>query len=162
MKILYFLFTILLIPNLNCINYDLHPELSKGTSFYIRNPIPDSFKNSRVFYSATKFNGGIVQKSDKIRIDEYYFLSFYTGRAIGTFKNGSLVDLLEKEIKNIQIREDEYFLFEINNIKYESNAYYDLLNDFIPGGFIRYNYYQLYYTLKILTKEQFNNLASNK
>lgn len=161
MRIIYLFLTISILF-VNCINYDLHPELSKGTSFHIRNPIHESFKNSRVFYTATKFNGGSIQKENKIKIDEYYFLSFYTGRALGTFKNGSLIDILEKEIENIEIKSDEYFLFEIENIKYESNAYYDLLNDFIPGGFFRYNYYVLYYKLKIITKVEFYKIASIK
>lgn len=144
----------------NCINYDLHPELSKGSSFHIREPIKDSYNYSKVFYTATKFDGGSLIKTGKVRIDEYYFLSFYTGRTFGTYKNGSLVDILEKQIQNIEFKNDDYFLFEVNNIQYESNAYYDLLNDFIPGGFIRYNYYQLYYTLKIINKEEFRRIAA--
>ncbi|EMY63540.1 hypothetical protein [Leptospira terpstrae] len=146
----------------SCINYDVHPILSKGTTFHIRNQTSDSFHKSRIFYTATKFNAGDIRKTDSIRIDEYYFFSFYTGRTLGTYKNGSLLDILEKEIKNIEIGENDYFLFEIDNIEYKSNAYYDLLNDFLPGGYLRYNYYQMYYTLKTINKVEYNRLASIK
>ncbi|EMY69846.1 hypothetical protein [Leptospira vanthielii] len=162
MKPFHYLSIFILFSLINCINYDLHPNLLKGTTFHIKDQPTDSFNKSRIFYTATKFNGGEIKKVEKVRIDEYYFLSFYTGRTFGTYKNGSLVDILEKEIQNVEIEENEYFLFEINNIEYKSNAYYDLLNDFLPGGFIRYNNYQMYYTLKIISKKEFIQIASIK
>lgn len=142
---IFFLFSLF-----NCVSYDLHPVLMKGTTFY--QPLEEcecKGKIGRIVISAKMSKDGDIIKERAVFVSEYFFLSFYFGRLLGTYDNGNIEQILKEDIQNIPLNDDESLHIEIGNISYKSNNLFDLLNEFVPGGFFRYYRYHLNFVIKV-------------
>lgn len=138
----------------NCVSYDLHPDYLEGTSFYhSNNNCKCSDALSRVRVSAKKTGLGNVIKEKELFVSEYFILSFYFGRLLGTYDNGNLEVITKEDIQNIKLEKDEFFQIEVEKISYRSNNIVDLLNDILPGVFFRYQRYKISYLVKIIKVE---------
>lgn len=142
----------LLLLVINCLGYDFHPRFQKGTTFHYRNK--ETEKNSKILVSANSLNIGKKIFEFEEPIYEYYLLSFYLGRLIGSTDNGNLfVDNQENSI-DYKLSDKEFFLIEVYSISYESAALTDFFLDYIPGGFFRVRKYRKKSIVKVANYEE--------
>lgn len=158
---LRFAFVVMLLNmTFGCVSYDFKPVLLKGTTFHADNQNCDCSSKyaSRLIITHAEIRSGTFLKQVKTYVPEYIFLAFYAGRLLGTYNNGDIENLVSKELENLEMKETDFILVEVSEIEFKSNNLFDFLNDFLPGGFFRYQRFSLTYNLKILSKEDVDRL----
>jgi hypothetical protein len=157
---LIFYYFLLVINFQNCLGYDFHPNILRGTKFYY-NDINENY-NQKIIVTPISQDIGKKLIAYEEPIFEYYLFSFYLGKLIGNYNNGNIFNKEELNKIDYILKNDEYLLVEISNINYESAAIMDFFLDYIPGGFFRIRKYTKKTILKILTNEEMERCIKNR
>ncbi|WCL47722.1 hypothetical protein [Leptospira sp. GIMC2001] len=139
---------------------DFHPKILRGTTIYQNRAELNKRDDVSVFFAANQIEIGKEMGTFKEPIYEYFFLSIYLGRLLGSYTNGDLATSVQDINSKIDytLQQDEMYLVEVLNVKYKSSAILDFFLDYIPGGFFRVRRYNKEFKIKIIKKREFHNL----